>query len=114
MAQSARLTRSRSEAGITGCSVEGSSRLGVVAGKRVGVRSLGVNADKGTGVPSLGVNAGKRVGMPSRSRVPNFFVTRATSSTIPSARRRRQRSPAQLGRGDVAVLVRAVVLEFRD
>jgi hypothetical protein len=81
------MTRSRSEAGITARSVEGSSRLRVDAGKLGGdagelgmdAGKLGADTDKEAGVPSLGVNAGKRAGVPSRSRVPNFFVTRTAS-----------------------------------
>jgi hypothetical protein len=78
------MTRSRSEAGITGRTVEGSSRLGGDAGK-LGTDGgelageLAADSDKGAGVPSLGVNVGKRTGVPSRSSLPNFFITQAAS-----------------------------------
>src|SRR5262245_18832429 len=95
-------TRWRSEADITGCwVVVDSSRLGVIAGE------LGLDAGK------PGVNAGKQVAVGS-SRVPNFLITRAASGAFPSARCQHQRSPVQLGRGAVAVLIRALEPEFRD
>src|SRR5256885_16056545 len=102
------MTRSRSEAGITGWGVEGSSRLGADVGKLgADAGKLGVNEDK------LCVNEGRRSGG-SSGRLPNFFIARAAASAVLSARRRHQRSPSQSGRGNAGVLIRALELEFRD
>ncbi|WP_456756611.1 hypothetical protein [Bradyrhizobium sp. USDA 4461] len=92
------MTRSRSEADITGWWVAGSSRLGGGANRlgaddatlvSAGGKGGGAGRTVGAAAGASGTAAGIRIGI-SSARRPNFFIARATSSSrLFSCRRRR-------------------------